>query len=1298
MRASHARRPSRIALALLPAFTMLCGLAGTLAGTARADCGSVCLSGRSEVIVAALLSPSPAVRSTVAGSSVAPSLKVIGSGPTSVVVTQIGQAEARAKVPARFTAIASGFESGFSAPKGYGYGYVVYNAEEYASSGLGAKVLAAGELHSPESPANPEPLCGYDEACELALPEKVPGEPGKYTLESPGHYVVLFTAISEGNPNYGGVTEGIEVPITAQPALSSATIEAVQNSNAPPGEVIAGSLQTFNATVQGGVGPYTYHWESVSGNKILEPSTGSTVTELFADELNPAEHDLLKVFNTENEKYGLKPEVRDEATSLTIQDADGATVSATPVSLGKVVADELRPTITPPSATIYATVGTTFSASATGGVSPYTYEWSISKEPAPAPAISFKHVASGQSATFAFPESSSVQKYIVSAEITDSAQPYKQADAQSLEVTVQPTPHIEEKTTVSCPGGGAPETVTFPLPAITQAVGCFTKGSSGGATTYTSSGTVKINGIPITPNAAIGSLLLTAPTASHPGGTISVPDAAAALQLPNGEIAQIVQGKLAFDLPTLPEGQKSGQAKVVSLGSAKGVKLFGFQIAGGVTLNFDLSSGGEYSSSVDLNLALPSVFKNGPPDGSNPPGGLSGEVQIKVTGSAPVFEGVHFEVENAYIGDLVVNELCFSLIPGGSGYAASCAPKDTSFTSPSNEVISGCGTTNLNPNVDTWTADAKITLPKPLTASIGMYGGGETASDGETKIDYFGGEGSKLDVPLFEGVDLESVGVGVCFSPLKISGKVGVGMMPVDGQDTVGLAGQLTYTAGTAYVPAKGATPAVPATPWKLNFKGEVEVLKQEVGNGEVGVEQDGDFNFGVNLKLGLGKYVTLEGAVAGWVQPQYKLFNIDGHILVAIDIAGVKASAYAEGVVSSTGAAGCIGVSVVGQSISAGAGAKWGQPANVMFGSCSIGGYEAAKQASVAAAGGAHILTLPGGLRGIALRIAGTTGPPQVSITGPGGKRIVSPQSAPLVLKKSHYLLMEDPAHNATDVLLVAPKAGRYRITSLTPGDTIASVGTGRVLPSFSGHGKVSGHGAHRTLHLRYTLPQGSRLAIVERGSHVVHTIVKAAHGRPCRSGHGRRMLCLTVHFTPTQGAGGVRKIEADVQREGLPLPPVVVARYRAPALRLPSRPRKVQLQRSRSTVTVRWSPSRGAAQYSVFTATSLGAQHLFTLPAKCRGVRLLGIPHGAGLKARVEGVRFDGIAGPARIGKLAAPRATKPKHKKGHAKKGHHKKAHHRKRHHKAKQSRAGKGKPHHRSAAGRGHPLGGPICAAG
>jgi hypothetical protein len=255
-------------------------------------------------------------------------------------------------------------------------------------------------------------------------------------------------------------------------------------------------------------------------------------------------------------------------------------------------------------------------------------------------------------------------------------------------------------------------------------------------------------------------------------------------------------------------------------------------------------------------------------------------------------------------------------------------------------------------------------------------------------------------------------------------------------------------------------------------------------------------------------------------------------------------------------------------------------------------------------------------------------------------------------VLKENHYLLMEDPAHDATDVLLVAPKAGRYKIASLTPGDSIASVGTGRVLPSFSGHGKVSGEGAHRTLRLRYSLPQGSSLAIVERGPHVVHTIVKAAHGRPC----GRHMLCLTVHFTPTQGAGGVRKIEAEVQREGLPLPPVVVARYKAPALTLPGRPQRVQIARSGSAVTVRWSPSRGAAQYSVFTTTSLGGQRLLTVPGRCRGVRLTGIPDGAGLEARVEGVRFDGVGGPARIGELPL-RALKPHRKKAHG--GHRKPA---------------------------------------
>lgn len=1200
--------------------------AGALAPSADArGCAGFCAQATSQLAGTALdaslfSAPRPLSGSSTgrygerSGSGAKPALSPIGGGPTSFTVTQARQAEVGR--PAAFIATASGGSVvGGGQPTSFSYQYEVFTSEEIAKSEPG---FADGEKRD----------CPYGAACEVVLPANTfEGHP------SPGsQYVIHFTALPDESSN-NGLTESEPLTITIQPALSNAKIEALQNSNAPAGEVIAGSLQTLSASAELGVPPYTYTWNAAAGagDRILEPASAESVTELFADE---KEGYGAKVFNPENEKFGLKNTPVNETTSVTITDADGAEVHATNVT-GKILATLMKASITSPAGTIYATAGTTFSASGTGGVSPYTYEWSDANatgKSLPLASSAFKTVGSGQSIDLTFPASETVQQYVVSVTVQDAAQPYAQAVEEGVEVTVQPTPKIEEKTSVSCAGGVKPQTITFKLPAITQATGCFTEGkSSSGATTYTSSGTIKVNDLPITPGAATGPIVLTGPSKANPGGTIAVPDAAVALGLPNGKALQIVQGKLQLSLPTLEEGQSSGQAKVASLESSKGVSLFGFKIAGGITLNFNLNGKGEYTSNVDLNLNLPSVFKSGPPDGSNPPGGVSGEVQVKIAGGGPVFEGLHFEVENVYIGDLTVNEVCLTLIPGGSGYKSACQPKNASFTAPSSQVIEGCGTTNVDPNVDTWTADASISLPKPLNATIGLFGGGETTSGGSTKIDYLGGEGSNLGIPLFEGVDLERLGAGICFNPLKITGEVGVGLMPVDGNDAVVLSGALTYIAGEPYTPATSTTAAIPAKPWNLNFKGEVEVFKQEVGNGEIDVDQDGDFNFGVNLKYAIGSYVTLTGGVSGWVQPQYKLFDVNGRIMVAINVAGVSGSAQAEGVVSSTGAAGCIGVSVFGETISAGAGALWNQAPNVMFGSCSIGAYEAAQAASVAAAGGAKALTLPAGLRGIALRIAGTTGSPRVLISGPGGRRIESPAKAPLALVKGKYLLMEDPTHKATDVLLVAPKPGRYTITSLTPGDSIASIGTGRVLPTFHGHGHVSGKGALRTLHLTYALPAGSKLGLVERGGHVVKTIAKDVHGTHCKQG-GHPMLCFTTKFAPAQGAGGVRNIEAEVSRGGLPLPPVVVARYKAPSLRLPSKPGKAQLVRHGSTVTIRWSRASASSRYSVVATTSLGSQKRFALDGKCQAVKISDIPNGVGVHARIEGVRFDGIAGPAK------------------------------------------------------------------
>ncbi|HWF55022.1 MAG TPA: PKD domain-containing protein [Solirubrobacteraceae bacterium] len=1021
-----------------------------------------------------------------------------------------------------------------------------------------------------------------------------------FTPTESGAYNVLIDVFN-GSFGNGQVTEQT-FPVAVQPALLGSI------TTAPSGNVLLGSTQTFTANGSLGVPPYTYAWK-YGNDPAFTDATGSTIQRLFPNALN--QDTLLngQPFSNSDptETFPGNPTNTPVATptAVKITDANGATLT-TSVNSGVILPNDLNASITVGSGTVYAGVAQTLSATAAGGVGPYTYAWTINSTASPV-------LGTGSSITYTFPTAGT---YTVQATVTDSAKPHYHALLEQQTVTVQPQPTITVTTPTTCPSGQSNKPVTF---GLVHATGCFTIGGTSATPTYTSTSTIHLDNIPITPPSG-STIVLTAPTSSNPGGSISAALAGLSLPLPNGKLLTLIENKLQFAFPTLAAGQSSGEAKVLSIGPAGGVSLFGFKIGGQVTLNFGTDGAGNYYSTFDIELNLPSVFKSGLPSSSNPPGGLMGQVELKLTSSGIDFNGLSFTVSNAYIGDLRLENLCFALIPGGSGDSSSCSPasigSDT-FTAPGSALLS-CGTTNLSSADDTWTATAGIVLPTPSSTTIGVFGGGESSTtSGATTIDYLGGEGDNLNIPIAEGVTLNSIGGGICFNPLILTANMGIGMLPVPGKgDQATVNGSLTFDAGTA------------TSPWNLDLKGDVDVFGNQVGSGEINVQQGGDFSFNVGVTFNIGSYVSLDGGLSGWFEPSASLFNIDGNIAIKVSIGVLSASATAEGVASSTGIAGCIGIGSGAFSISAGAGYLWAsKQVSLMAGSCSVGAFEATQTADIAAAGGAKSVTVAKGQAGAAWQIHGTSGPPQVVITGPHGFSLHA-NGQPLQLVKNSFLLIEDPSTNSTDVVLVHPAAGRYTIASADPTtDSIATIQSAHVTRPFAGHGTITriGKGQRRRLKLAYKLPAGTKLMLVERGAHVIRTLARNVHGTPC--GHGSR--CFTTTFIPARGPGGKRTIQAVLQRGGIPQPAVIVARFTAPKLTLPAKPAKIQLRRRGTTVTIRWSASRGASKYNVLAQATDGHQSLFVLGNSCRAVSFTNVASGLGVSASVQPVRFDEAAG---------------------------------------------------------------------
>ncbi|MGH2874115.1 MAG: hypothetical protein ACRDL5_16840, partial [Solirubrobacteraceae bacterium] len=640
-------------------------------------------------------------------------------------------------------------------------------------------------------------------------------------------------------------------------------------------------------------------------------------------------------------------------------------------------------------------------------------------------------------------------------------------------------------------------------------------------------------------------------------------------------------------------------------------------------------------------------------------GGVTASGSMTVDDQGQVdFNGIELEANDLSLGVLNVNSICFSLVPALSNDTDQCTepPLTDSFTGTADYL--SCAPPATPPVTPHWAVGAEVSFPEETSSELALYGSGY----GDT-FNALMGYATGLNIPITDGVDLNTLGMGLCFgSPLMFRGDIGVGMLPVDGNNLLNVDGTVIFA---------------DSNPWTLTLGGALNVYDplpgsggwMQLATGQVTVSSDGSFyvNAGVNEQFAGGLF-SLDGDIYGGGSPGPPAsLEVGGDAKLCIGES--EACAGVSAVASTIGIAGCATIEAGPFTTSWGAGYTWATAhATVMAGDCSVGDWQVAVPSASSA--GSRVLTIAPGTRGIALHVIGSGAPPRVVISGPRGFRLVTP-SAPLA-RGHDYVVIGDRADKATDVLLVAPRAGTYRITALSASEPIAGLETAPVLAPFSGHGTVteasagrrarhpkgragrraghsSGQSGERLLHLRYVLPTGASLALDERagsGRRVTleHAITARVHGRRCAgtSVHvaGGSQLCATIAFTPAPGPGGRRQIIAVVTRNGLPDTITPVASFVAPKQTLPSRPAKLQLLRTGTTVTIRWSQSSGASRYGVSAQPNSGASKSAFVSGACRAVRFTGIPKNVSVSAGVVGIRYDGARGRSRAAALKASR----------------------------------------------------------
>ncbi|HEY1330859.1 MAG TPA: hypothetical protein VGH10_05225, partial [Actinomycetota bacterium] len=376
---------------------------------------------------------------------------------------------------------------------------------------------------------------------------------------------------------------------------------------------------------------------------------------------------------------------------------------------------------------------------------------------------------------------------------------------------------------------------------------------------------------------------------------------------------------------------------------------------------------------------------------------------------------------------------------------------------------------------------------------------------------------------------------------------------------------------------------------------------------------------FDMNARVNFARHgVGFEGQITGWIDGA-SAFNFQGS-------GAVKAGPFSqggEGVVSSDGIAVCRN----GFGPDVGFGYAWsGNDTRIFAGSCNIGPWVVERAAGAAQVRRTFRSVSVGRGEPVAVfSVVGTTLPPRVELTGPGGRVLaVTPEDPAGGVDDGRVLLFQNQADRTTYIAVDRPAAGLYRL-SLVPGSPpVERFRAAQALSRPAVRGRVTGKGHRRALRYRFKRERGRSVVFYEQGRDTRK-----------RLRHTRRPAG-TIRFTVPDGRAGRRDIVAIVSQNGRAQSAGVIATYIAPPARRPTRPAHLRARVRRGRLVVHWARARRAASYEVRVHVSDGRRLLFLPKNGRRTVRLHGVRRGQRARVTVRGVSAKG-----RLGRRASVRA---------------------------------------------------------
>jgi hypothetical protein len=939
---------------------------------------------------------------------------------------------------------------------------------------------------------------------------------------------------------------------------------------------VAGEAVKFTAHPSGGSQSPSYHYQwNVDGTNVASGNPPSTLTRAFA-----AGTHTVKV-TVSDSNCSCEPAQAQNQTTFTVYPVLSGSISASPdpAKAGQPV---------------------TLTATTAGGKPPRSVAWDTDGN----------GFNDGTGSTIR-PTFHTQGQRVVRALVRDAASP-----AHALVLT--------KNLTVGVPAS-CHQQLDFGLSEITTS-GCLTRVRTH-PDRYETTAAVQLNGIAFPAPARGHKTVVTLPHRGAPGGSIALFGTSISF---HG--LTVFRGNVAWNLPA---GKKGEEKALRTLTVPASQELLGFKVGGTVAVRLGWRSNGTHYAAFPLSIELPEVFKAGPDRGS---GGVSGTGSVRVDRGGVHLEGLKIQVNHAYVGKIKVESACFSYAAKGSQSVEPC----------SGPSVGGSPyiTCSNSANTERFDGSAVLELPTGSHPRLGAFGG-----IADSRLSKLGGFANHLgtSVPLASGVFLDRVGVGLCVypPPFKLKGDVGVNVLPVGGKPTVNIDGYFLYTDGFNSVP------------WSLELGGSVDVFDTTIGKGKVILRPTGSIDFSANADFNLLHVASVSGSIVGWIEIPKRTFDIEGRVQGCLR----TLCADTDAVVSSTGVAGCVRAGSISYptivkdsdwaiyapwrvhttydtvNLQAGFGYRWHDTSISLLGTaCDMTSYHAvrSKTASAAAAGAGRDFLVPAHTQALALRVRGSSGPPKLVVTGPGGQQFRSSDSGPAARRSGHWMIVENPTDGTTSVLLVRPSRGRWNVQSLDAAKPITGLETAgfRAPPSFAASVARGRHNS-RVLSLAYGVSSDERIAVIERGRQVLHTLTRKLAARRCPRGPsraaGRRLLCARIAFQPSFGPGGRRKVQAVITRSGQPVKTVTLATFHVASPARPRRQRSVRMARRHGGVVLAWTGAAFARTHSISVKLGSGREFGVTSPANCRAVFLRGIPRGVGVRIRIVGVRRDLIAGPA-------------------------------------------------------------------